>query len=63
MTFQMSCYWENVLACFLKILVMFCMLFKSYFNLTEMNIMESFVEIQMQNIHVNTVDFWLLAGL
>ena len=34
----------------------FC-LFKSYFNLTEMNIMESFVEIQMQNIHVNTVDF------
>lgn len=61
MTFQMSLYWENVLACFLKILVMFCMLFESYFNLTETNIMESFTEIQMQNI--NAVDFLLLAGL
>lgn len=50
-----------MLACFLKILVMFCMLFESYFNLTETNIMESFTEIQMQNI--NAVDFLLLAGL
>ena len=40
---------------------MFCMLFESYFNLTEMNIMESFMEILMKNI--KTVDFLLLAGL